>query len=47
MYQLKRYLIIILLSLFAFVAKAQITGVVLDADTGDSIAYSSKSWEKN
>ena len=44
MYQLKRYLIIILLSLFAFAAKAQITGVVLDADTGDSIAYSSISY---
>lgn len=44
MSQIKNYLFVILLTLFAVSAKAQITGVVLDADTGDSIAYASISY---
>ena len=44
MNQLRKSIILIALLLFTIVAKGQITGVVLDADTGDSIAYASVSY---
>ena len=44
MNQLRKSIILTVLILFTLAAKGQITGVVLDADTGDSIAYSSVSY---
>ena len=38
---IKVYLLTLVLCVFSVVAKAQITGVVVDADTGDSISFAS------
>lgn len=47
MTQFRNYIILFILFFFAIAANAQITGIVLDAENGDSIPYASLSYKRH